>query len=109
MPNNCLSKRIKQALFDANLNQRELSRKVGVSETHVSNWICGHRNPRLKNLKKISQLTHKPLSYFLDDANTIVEKDKSIVSKELLEIELLKKEVENLKLKVDLIFEKLKK
>jgi transcriptional regulator with XRE-family HTH domain len=114
-----LSKKIKQALFDTNLTQKELSRKIGISQHQVSNLVCGAGTTKIKTLKKIAQATNKPLSYFLEDSdsdkivntgdNSIVGKTQNVNDKSTLEVELLKKEVENLKLKMDLILEKLKK
>jgi transcriptional regulator with XRE-family HTH domain len=116
-----LSKKIKQALFDANLTQKELSRKVGISQHQVSNLVCGGGSTKFKTLKKIARATNKPLSYFIDDSQTNISTGDNVVigknhnvnsgvnSKEALEIELLKKEVENLKLKMDLMLEKEKK
>ena len=115
-----LGKKIKLAMVEKNLTQLELAKKLGVKQAAISKLVRGINNLTLKNLKKISKITNKPLSYFLEDPdsdtivntgdNSVVGKNQSVVNKEPTNnIELLKKEIENLKLKIDLILEKSKK
>jgi transcriptional regulator with XRE-family HTH domain len=93
--------KIKQAIREMGLNQGEFAQKIQVKQQLVSAWITGYNNPSTTSLKKIAQATGKPLQFFFDNgennqaANAQNNKDYS------LEIELLKKEIENLKTKYD--------
>jgi transcriptional regulator with XRE-family HTH domain len=93
--------KIRQAIREMGLNQGEFAQKMQIKQQLVSSWITGYRNPSTTSLKKIAQATGKPLQFFFDNgennqsASVQNNKDNSI------EIELLKKEIEILKTRID--------
>ncbi|MDR0646552.1 MAG: helix-turn-helix transcriptional regulator [Elusimicrobiota bacterium] len=110
-----LGKKIKEAMFEAELTQKDLAKKIGLKQEQISSWIRGIRNPKTDSLKKIAAATGKPLQYFFEnsgnvgsigDGSKIGEQNftSNSADVELLrkDIELLKKEIEILKLKIEL-------
>ncbi|MDR1245036.1 MAG: helix-turn-helix domain-containing protein [Endomicrobium sp.] len=111
-----VKEKIKQAMLEAGFTQRELAKKLGVTNPTVNSFINRKRNPTVTTLKRIAKATNKPLSYFFEVStgdNVVVGKshnvNSGINSNRALEFELLKKDVENLKWKMDFVLEKLKK
>jgi transcriptional regulator with XRE-family HTH domain len=103
-----VSNKIKKALLKAELTQKDLADKLGVSQQLISNWINGFRNPKSLSLKKISKATGVPLNFFLENSmgdvkgtnfsinsggqgNINTSKDYELLQKEN---ELLKRELE---------------
>ncbi|MDR3113191.1 MAG: helix-turn-helix domain-containing protein [Endomicrobium sp.] len=121
MIKNHLGIKLKQAMLDAGLTQKELSIRTGVRQQYISDCIYGRRNPKAEILDRFAEATKKPLSYFLsaykeepkssfsvsEDVAIYRRQNKSIETLKR-EIELLRKESENLNLKIRLILEKLK-
>jgi transcriptional regulator with XRE-family HTH domain len=111
--------KIRNALLEAGLTQKQLADKLGVKQQLISNWINGFSNPKDLSLKKIAAATGKPLSYFIENnplvinnaagnknirggINQIIENPAEI---ELLkkDMDLQKKEIEILKLQIELL------
>lgn len=93
--NKLLGKRIKYARKETGFSQKKLSNYLKVSDKAISAYEVGRTTPSFAVLKKISKLTHKPLSYF-DTEEKSEDLDLQIklktIEKELLEIkQLLKK------------------
>lgn|SRR5690625_4926935 len=70
-----ISKNIKKILKDYNLNQNELAKIAGVSESTVGKWVLEKSSPRMGAIQKISDYFGLPKSYILNE-------DKSDVVKE---------------------------
>lgn len=62
---NDIAKRIKSALYDADMTQTDLAKELGLSQAQVNYWVVGHRKPTAENLQKIANVLDKPLEYFL--------------------------------------------
>jgi transcriptional regulator with XRE-family HTH domain len=113
-------KKIRLAMVEAGLTQKTLGEKLNVTGQAISRWITGLGEPTIPSLEKIAKATNKPISYFFDDSQTNISTGDNVVvgkshnvtsgvnSNGTLEFELLKKDMENLKLKVDLILEQSK-
>lgn len=86
-----LAKRISTARANAHLSQHELGKSIGVSDKSISAYEKGRSQPPLKNLQKIADATHHPLTYFTQDENN----DSEIAAK-LLAIERELAEVKQL-------------
>lgn len=65
-----VGKRIQRAI-DGLYNQTELAKALNRSPSLVSKWIRGERPVSLEDLERISQVTGKPVTYFLDDFETL--------------------------------------
>lgn len=50
------SKRLKEAMNDANINQRELAEKAGIKEASVSQYINGSHSPSNKSSARLSEV-----------------------------------------------------
>jgi transcriptional regulator with XRE-family HTH domain len=129
MDNKRIVERIRAAVKESGFTQREFAKKIGISETAISRWHGGDRQPSITSLKKIANATGKPLNFFLDSSigsnntmgsNAVIEindvQTGAISSKintrmELLEKdnELLKKDIEILKLQMELLKKNKKK
>lgn len=113
-----VGKKIKAAMIEADLSPKELAKKLGITQAAISRWIVGKGNPKVSTLQKFAEATGKTLNYFFDnnnigDNNTIAiggQKDNSAAI-ELLrkDIELLKKEIDNINLRLQLNQNKKKK
>lgn len=55
MNNNYIGKTIKELRLDEGISQRELGKRLGVSNQAVSFWECGQREPDLDMLLKIAK------------------------------------------------------
>lgn len=65
------SQRLVSVMQENNINQVELSKILGVSESTVGKWILCKAIPRMGVIQKLSDYFHVGKSYFLeDDANT---------------------------------------
>ncbi len=114
-----ISEKIKTAVKEAGLTQQKFAKQIGISETAISRWAAGNRNPSISSLKKIAKATGKPLNYFFENNGNIgnsggenvfnanntsaeialIKKDNELIRKD---VELLKKEVENIGLRIAL-------
>jgi transcriptional regulator with XRE-family HTH domain len=66
-----VSKKIRLAMVEAGLTQKTLGERLNVTGSVISRWITGTSNPVVSSLERIAKATNKPLSYFLNDADTI--------------------------------------
>lgn len=117
MNNNDLGKKIKKAILDSGLSQKDLSKKTGIKQQVLSDWVNGRRNPKIEALKKIAKATRVPLNFFVDNSenmitnagdNAIIGKNQTVINSsdiELLkkDVDLQKKEMELLKLQIELL------
>jgi transcriptional regulator with XRE-family HTH domain len=86
-----LAQRIKQARESSHISQRELGQGIGVSDKSISSYEKARSMPPVEKLKKIAQITNKPLLFFTDESTVkldIVSKI-NVVEKELSEIRQL--------------------
>ncbi|MDR3124471.1 MAG: helix-turn-helix domain-containing protein [Endomicrobium sp.] len=82
MIKNYTAQKIKEAVKETGLTQRKFAKKIGIGESMISQWLASSKNPTLTTLKKIAKATNKPLTYFIDDAETIVNTgSNSVVGK----------------------------
>ncbi|MDR3124470.1 MAG: helix-turn-helix domain-containing protein [Endomicrobium sp.] len=68
-----IGKKIKSAMIEAKLNQKTLSEKLNVTRQTVYTWVNDKYIPTISSLAKLAEVTNKPLSYFLDDEETIAK------------------------------------
>ena len=91
-----LAKRISTARASAHLSQQELGTSIGVSDKSISAYEKGRSQPPLKNLQRIADATHYPLTYFTQSENG--DSDIAIklhaIERELAEVKRLLKERE---------------
>lgn len=86
-----LAKKIRYARRNADLSQKMLGKKLGVSEMAISAYETGRAVPPWPALKKISQLTGFPLDYFTE------EKNQSVTIEELnTEIKKMKTDIKKI-------------
>lgn len=62
------SKRLSEMMQRENINQVELSRIIGVSESTVGKWILCKSMPRMGIIQKLADHFHVGKSYFLEEA-----------------------------------------
>lgn len=62
------SKRLKSIMDNKNINQAELSKILGVSESTVGKWILKKSIPRMGIIQKLSDYFNVGKTYFLEDA-----------------------------------------
>lgn len=61
------SKRLAEIMKKNNINQVELSKILGVSESTVGKWMLEKSMPRMGIIQKISDYFHVGKSYFLEE------------------------------------------
>ncbi len=101
-------KQIKKIMLEKNFTQQDLADKLGITQTVVSRWVRGARNPSLNTIKKIAKIFNIPLNYFLEDYDDTKNKEKKSLSFE----KILKKheeEIQFLKDKIKVLEKKLKR
>lgn len=62
-----LSKNIKLARIEMDLNQTQLANKIGAKQKSISRYETGVSLPSIETLVKIAKVLKKPASYFLDE------------------------------------------
>lgn len=61
-----IGEHIREYRQKANLSQKELGRKLGVSQQHIAQYECGKRTPKLDTIQKIADALSVPLNAFLE-------------------------------------------
>jgi transcriptional regulator with XRE-family HTH domain len=117
MTSNDFKKKLKIAMVDADITQEQLAKLLKTTQSQISKWLTGERNPKASSLKKIAEATDKPLNYFFDNSkntsdisgrNNIVGNESKNITQiigtgEVSKIALLEKEIEILKLQMELL------
>jgi transcriptional regulator with XRE-family HTH domain len=84
-----LARRIKRARHEAGLSQKELGKKLKLSDKAISSYEVARSQPTLDTLRRIGQATQRPITYFVDEVDPdnvdLLLKIKKI-EQELLEI-----------------------
>ena len=62
-----LSKKIKLARIELDLNQTQLAKKINAKQKSISRYETGISLPSIETLVKIAKVLKKPASYFLDE------------------------------------------
>jgi transcriptional regulator with XRE-family HTH domain len=62
-----IGKNIKIAMTIAEINQTELAKLLNVTQAAISKWVTGDRTPDIFQLKKISEITKKPMEWFFKE------------------------------------------
>lgn len=65
---NSVSEKIKSIRMDNGISQRELAKKLGLSNRAVSKWENGLSYPSTENLIRIAEVFSVPLEYFFEKA-----------------------------------------
>ena len=112
-------KKLREIIKKSGLSLTEFADKIGVNRSQISLWINGSRKPRPKAIREICEALNIPIDYFeqmnatqniTNVSNSSVSQfhipDSSEIKKEISET---RKDIEIIKLKLDLILEKLKK
>ena len=76
--------RIKMLRFAKHMQQTELAKRMGISQTHMSNIESGRNNVTVDNLYKLHEILECPMSsFFLDiDGKEEVKENKDVFSLE---------------------------
>jgi len=61
-----IGKKLQKAREEAGMSQEELAKKLGYTQASLSNYELGKRRLYLSDLKRISQILSKPITYFLE-------------------------------------------
>lgn len=62
-----VSENVKKILKEFNLNQNELAKIAGVSESTVGKWVLEKASPRMGSIEKIANHFNLPKSYILEE------------------------------------------
>ncbi|MEW6771130.1 MAG: helix-turn-helix transcriptional regulator [Bacillota bacterium] len=68
---NSFSSRLRQALKEKGLTQKEAARAIGVTEQAMSNYVSG-RIPEARILFRLARLCHRPMEWFLAEDDEAV-------------------------------------
>ena len=68
-----IGERIRTARFLVRLTLKELSARTGISYSTISRIESGKKIINLSELTKISKYTKKPISYFIQEGNSVIE------------------------------------
>ncbi|MBQ3834238.1 MAG: helix-turn-helix transcriptional regulator [Elusimicrobia bacterium] len=83
---------LKKLMFEKNLTQEDLAKKIKINRQMISYWLNSGKNPSLTSVKKIADALKAPMSYFV--VETTIEKNE---------------ENKNLSVKIELLEEKIKR
>lgn len=73
--NNYIAEKIKQARMSAGLSQKELAKKLDLSEKTISAYEKERAIPPSPTLQKIADITDKPLQFFSNKQNQVTIED----------------------------------
>ena len=84
-------KRLQSLLDEKDLNQKELAKKVGVTEVTISRYMNGERKPRVEIANKIAAVLNTTTDYLLGNSDIknpytdkpLTEKDEKDIAKDL--------------------------
>ena len=64
-----IGRKLQKAREAAEISQKELAKKLGYTQASLSNYELGKRRLYLPDLKRISKILSKPITYFLEDSD----------------------------------------
>jgi len=81
--------RLKEALKEKDLTQKDLARRTGISSAYISQLLQGKKTPTIKVVAKIAQALDLPPSYFVEETNVKVlfHLDKDLTEEDIRAIE----------------------
>lgn len=94
--------RIRRVRLSLNIKQKDLARKIGISQGALTNFELGRRKISLEWLVKISRALETPVSYFLVDVEPQADA-KTLDSTELRLVRSFQKLSADAKLQNDLL------
>lgn len=89
------SYRLVVLMEDFNLNQTDLSKKIGISNVTISRYLTGDRTPRLDVITRLASFFNVSVDYLLgfsdnklnDDKNNNPDIDIALIAKHLFQLE----------------------
>jgi transcriptional regulator with XRE-family HTH domain len=97
-----LTEKLKRAMFDAKLTQEQLAKKMGITQSAISQFLKNKNGLNVKTLEKYAKATKKNLDWFFDSSikDVVISSGSGSaigrnakVSVDDKEVELLKKEI----------------
>jgi len=88
--------RIAIAREEAGLNQKELAERLGISQATLSNYEKGKRRIYLPQLQKIAEALGRPLDYFLQPIDPVIEPTQTAGHNEVAELLQIMSELNDL-------------
>ena len=80
-----MKNRIKEMIKKSGYSQKEVAKKLNISEVNLSNWCSGKMIPRLDNAYNLAKLLNCKIDELIEE-NPPNEKTESEEDKEILEI-----------------------
>lgn len=97
---------LKKVMFEKKLTQKELAKKIGNTQSRVSGWLHGVRNPSLTSIKKLASALDVPINFFVENSGVMnsgsIGGSVSVGGMDEKDIKILKLEKEILELKLKL-------
>ena len=86
-----IGRKLQKAREEAGLSQDELARKIGCTQSSLSNYELGKRRLYFADLQRIGEVLGKPITYFLEQAEDEVpiKDEQNITVKELYMTEII--------------------
>lgn len=66
---NYFALRLKMARKLSGLSQTELAQKLNSFQNQVARWEAGKSDPSVENIKRISEITNQPVSFFFEEGS----------------------------------------
>jgi len=88
--------RIAIAREEVGLNQKELAERLGISQATLSNYEKGKRRIYLPQLQKIAEALGRPLDYFLQPIDPVIEPTQTAGHNEVAELLQIMSELNDL-------------
>jgi transcriptional regulator with XRE-family HTH domain len=102
-----IGKKIKQAREASGLSQSELSAQLKLHQVTIARWECEARRCSFENLKKISEITEKPIGWFFGEDHPAYTYDRSLREELLVYMKRNNEELHELKELVTLMGKRL--
>ncbi len=65
---NFFSRQLKKIIFEKNITQKDVAKKLGVAQAMISQWLAGDKNPTLNTLTRIADVLGVSVNYFIEES-----------------------------------------
>ena len=66
-----ISEKLKKAIRESELTQKDIAEILGIEQTQISKWIRGKTQPTLDKFEKLLEVLGKDANYFFENSGSV--------------------------------------